>query len=161
MLAHFANRMHEALTAGSEAGWGACGLVDAGELEPQQVVSEIFRRDAAKARQERLEAALPVADRLDVVPPPPALAGGRVQGHMGQPERPRARREAARRVRHQNGIRRHGRPDALLESASLGVKKGCRLGVKKGSLLTLTPGRRKAFELLGVAPAKMFPAAGR
>ena len=49
------------------------GGSEAGELVPMNVVSEIFRHNASEVKHESPEAALPGADRLDVVSPDASL----------------------------------------------------------------------------------------
>ena len=87
------------IDGGSEAGRWACVPVEAGELASLEAVSEISGRDASEAEQESLEAALPVAGRLDAAQPPDARICGLVQSDVRQPGRPRSAGRCATRRR--------------------------------------------------------------
>ena len=87
------------IDGGSEAGRWACVPVEAGELASLEAVSETSGRDASVAEQESLEAALPVAGRLDAAQPPDARTCGLVQSDVRQPDRPRSAGRCATRRR--------------------------------------------------------------
>ena len=84
-------------------------FVEAGELASLKAVSEVFRRDALEVEQESLEAALPVADGLDVAWTPNSRFCGLVQSDVGQSERPRSGRVATRCVGDHHDLRRRRR----------------------------------------------------
>ena len=89
---------------GIEAGAGCRGAPDPGEVEPAQIVVEVFGGDPAASAQEGLDPLMQAVDGLDMQFAADALAGRQVQRLMADAQRGGAGRIAGTSIGDQQGV---------------------------------------------------------
>src|SRR5271165_6290445 len=89
---------------GIQAGAGCRGAPDPGEVEPAQIVVEVFGGDPAASAQEGLDPLMQAVDGLDMHFTADALAGRQVQRLMADAQRGGAGRIAGTSIGDQQGV---------------------------------------------------------